>query len=86
MRISGSAIEGMIRFLQTVFPEFQLRGEGLSQDGSRWVHVGTPETYIALSPAKAEPEKGWTPYHGMPLAILAAQKTGMKQLQEYANL
>jgi len=28
-------IEEMIRFLQTAFPEFRVRGEGMSQDGSR---------------------------------------------------
>jgi catechol 2,3-dioxygenase-like lactoylglutathione lyase family enzyme len=59
-------IEGMIRFMQAAFPEFRVRGEGISQDGSRWVHVGTQETYIALSPAKSEPEKRWMPYRGMP--------------------
>ena len=59
-------IEGMTRFLQTAFPEFRVRGEGTSQDGSRWVHVGTQETYIALTPAKMEPEKHWTPYRGLP--------------------
>ena len=59
-------IEGMIRFLQTAFPEFQVRGEGKSQDGSRWVHIGTNETYIALSPANAKPEKRWAPYRGLP--------------------
>ena len=58
-------IEEMIRFLQTAFPEFRVRGEGISQDGSRWVHVGTQETYIALSPAKPEPERRWTPYRGL---------------------
>ena len=59
-------IEGMIRFLETAFPEFQVRGEGNSQDGSRWVHIGTHETYIALSPANAKPEKRWVPYRGLP--------------------
>ncbi len=33
---------------------------------TRWVHIGTNETYIALSPANAEPEKRWTPYRGLP--------------------
>ena len=47
-------INGMIGFLQTAFPEFKVRGEGKSRDGSRWVHVGTDETYIALSPAREE--------------------------------
>ena len=59
-------VEGTIRFLQTAFPEFRVRGEGKSQDGSRWVHIGTDETYIALSPANAEPEKSWKPYRGLP--------------------
>jgi catechol-2,3-dioxygenase len=58
-------IDGMIRFLQTAFPEFQVRGEGKNQDGSRWVHVGTSETYIALS-ANAQPDKRWVPYSGLP--------------------
>ncbi len=59
-------IEGMIRFLQTAFPEFRVRSEGRSSDGSRWVHIGTNETYIALSPARVESEKRWTPYRGLP--------------------
>ena len=59
-------IEGMISFLQTAFPEFQVRGEGISHDGTRWVHIGTDETYIALSPANAKPEQGWIPYSGLP--------------------
>jgi hypothetical protein len=42
-------IEGMIRFLQTAFPEFRVRSDkvGTAPDGS----MGTDETYIALSPA-----------------------------------
>ncbi len=64
--LSVRDIEGMTRFLQTAFPEFRVRGEGKSRDGSRWVHIGTNETYIALSPANAEPEKRWTPYRGLP--------------------
>ncbi len=59
-------IDEMIRFLETAFPEFQVRGEGKSWDGSRWVHVGTQETYIALSPFKVEPEQRWAPYRGLP--------------------
>jgi catechol 2,3-dioxygenase-like lactoylglutathione lyase family enzyme len=59
-------IDAMIRFLQTAFPEFKLRGEGKNRDGSRWVHVGTDQTYIALSPAKQEPEQHWMPYQGAP--------------------
>jgi len=60
-------IDGMIRFLQTAFPEFRVRGEGKNRDGGRWVHVGTDQTYIALSPAKREPEQHWMPYQGAAL-------------------
>ena len=33
-------IEVMIRFLQTAFPDFVMRGEGVNEDGTRWVHFG----------------------------------------------
>ena len=59
-------IEGMIRFLKTAFPEFQVRGEGISNDGTRWVHIGTHETYIALGQASSEPARRWAPYQGLP--------------------
>ncbi len=59
-------VDGMIRFLRTAFPEFKVRGEGTSPDGSRWVHVGTDDTYVALSPAKVEPPDRWRPYTGVP--------------------
>ena len=64
--LSVRDMEAMIRFLQTAFPEFRVRGEGMSNDGRRWAHVGTDETYIALSQAGVEPEKRWTPYQGLP--------------------
>src|SRR5213594_4045914 len=59
-------IEEMIRFLQTAFPEFRVRGEGTSKDGTRWVHMGTDETYIALSQSKVKPAEHWAPYQGLP--------------------
>ena len=59
-------IGGMIGFLRTAFPECRVRGEGISRDGTRWVHVGTDETYIALGESRAEPPKKWAPYAGMP--------------------
>ncbi len=44
-------VGAMIEFLTTVFPEFRVRADHTDADGSRWVHVGTDETYIALSEA-----------------------------------
>ena len=48
-------IDATIRFLQTAFPEFKIRFEGLDPDGSRWFHIGTDETYIALTKSFTEP-------------------------------
>ncbi|HVO79210.1 MAG TPA: VOC family protein [Terriglobales bacterium] len=59
-------IEGMVRFLQTAFPEFRVRGEGTSADGTRWLHIGTDDTYIALGQSREEPAKRWAPYQGVP--------------------
>ena len=59
-------IDVMIRFLQTAFPEFRIRRDTTDADGTRWVHIGTDETYIALNPAKEEPMHRWTPYEGIP--------------------
>ena len=59
-------IEPVMRFLKTAFPEFRLRGEGKSRDGTRWVHVGTNDTYIALGQAKADSKRRWMPYSGEP--------------------
>lgn len=59
-------LDGMIRFLQTAFLEFQVRGEGIGTGGSRWVHIGTDETYVALNQAEVGAEKSFKPYAGMP--------------------
>ena len=59
-------VDGMIRFLQTAFPDFRIRRDAAGKDGTRWVHVGTDETYIALNEATAEHGRRWTPYQGEP--------------------
>lgn len=59
-------MEGMIRFLQTAFPEFRVRGEGKNRDGTRWTHIGTTDTYIALSDATTEGDERKIPYSGRP--------------------
>src|SRR5688500_14591559 len=59
-------IDAVIRFLQTAFPDFAIRHDVTEPDGSRWVHVGTDETYIALSPAKPEESPRGKPYKGRP--------------------
>ncbi len=51
-------IDTMVRFLRTAFPDFRVRADGGSP---RWVHVGTDDTYIALSAADGEPADRWEP-------------------------
>ena len=80
-------MEAIVRFLQTAFPEFQVRGEGMNNDGRRWAHVGTDETYIALSQAGVDPEKLWAPYQGLPgvnhlNAVRALEKAGFWILRQ----
>ena len=59
-------LDGMIRFLQTAFPGFRLRGEGTTWRGTRWVHLGTDDFYLALSDAPRAPREAWVPYTGKP--------------------
>jgi catechol 2,3-dioxygenase-like lactoylglutathione lyase family enzyme len=56
-------IDAMIQFLTTAFPSFRLRREG-GNGGSRWVHVGSDDTYLALNQARAESTTRWMPYSG----------------------
>ncbi len=65
--ISVSDIDGMIKFLQTAFPEFKIRGEGkIAKVGSRWLHVGTDDTYIALQEALSDAPEKRKPYTPTP--------------------
>lgn len=63
--ISVRDINAMIRFLETAFPDFGIRGEGLN-NGRRWVHVGNDETYIALEEASEATAEARIPYSGIP--------------------
>ena len=58
-------IDEMVKFLETAFPDFRIRGEG-NNNGSRWLHVGNDNTYIALNEAQSEPVERWQPYMGKP--------------------
>jgi catechol 2,3-dioxygenase-like lactoylglutathione lyase family enzyme len=59
-------VDETTRFLRTAFPEFRVRGEGRTWHGTRWVHVGTDATYLALVEATREPAERWVPYAGKP--------------------
>lgn len=62
-------IDVMIRFVQTAFPNFRIRADRTDASGSpdaRWVHVGTDDTYLALTRAEQVPAEPWEPYSGQP--------------------
>jgi catechol 2,3-dioxygenase-like lactoylglutathione lyase family enzyme len=49
--ITVSNLAIAVKFFQTAFPDFEIRGGGEREgsDGLQWVHVGNDETYIALT-------------------------------------
>lgn len=59
-------LEGMLEFLQTAFPHFRMRARGENLFGTRWMHVGSDDTYVALSEARADAPEPWVPYAGKP--------------------
>lgn len=59
-------VDAVLRFLQTAFPEFRVRADQTDDDGTRWVHVGTDDTYIALSSAWEAGDAPFEPYSGLP--------------------
>lgn len=59
-------LDAMIQFLRTAFPSFRLRAEGRSWRGTRWVHLGTDDTYLALSEVSGDPAEPWIPYSNLP--------------------
>lgn len=59
-------VDGMARFVRTAFPEFEVRGEGKTLLGARWLHVGTEDTYVALQQALREADEPWVPYSQKP--------------------
>ena len=55
--------KAVIRSLKTAFPPFRVRGEDVNRDGTRWLHIGTDDTYIALNQATTDDERPH-PYSG----------------------
>ena len=61
-----SHVDEMVRFVRAAFPDFEIRGEGESLLGARWLHLGTEDTYLALTQARANAPEPWVPYAGKP--------------------
>lgn len=54
-----------VRFLQAAFPEVRVRREGRNE-GRRWMHIGTDQTYLALTESRATSDTPFEPYSGEP--------------------
>jgi len=76
--LSVHDMDAMVRFLRTAFPEFRVRRDATDADGSRWVHVGTDATYIALDQASA---RRGSAYRGTPLNHLAYEVDSVEAVQ-----
>ena len=48
--ITVSSLKEAIKFFQTAFPHFKIRGGG--NDMREWIHLGDDDTYIAINQAK----------------------------------
>ena len=59
-------LDAAVRFLETAFPEFKIRGSGRAWGGARWLHCGTDSVSVALHEAIAESGEPWAPYSGKP--------------------
>ncbi len=46
--ISVNNLDETVEFIQTALPEFKVRGGGES-NGRKWIHIGTDESYLALT-------------------------------------
>ncbi len=58
--ITVNDLQEAIRFFQTAFPHFKIRGGGT--DMREWVHLGDDDTYIAINQAKQsdlKPDKNY---------------------------
>jgi catechol 2,3-dioxygenase-like lactoylglutathione lyase family enzyme len=59
-------LDGMVRFLKTAFPYFEIRHEGKQSNGKRWLHIGSSSTYLAISEASEPLENRRVLYGGVP--------------------
>ena len=59
-------IDETLRFLRTALPGFRVRGEGVTTQGWRWVHVGNDVSYVNLTHAPEAPAEQRAPYSAKP--------------------
>ncbi|MBT3269099.1 VOC family protein [Candidatus Poribacteria bacterium] len=79
--ISVSDLDAGVRFFQTAFPEWRIRGSA-SGDTVRWAHLGTDDAYVCINgpvdPAsvKADRQSGYGFNH---IGFIADDVKGLRQ-------
>ena len=78
--LTVSNLQEAIRFFQTAFPHFKIRGGG--NDLREWVHLGDEHTYLALNQAKQNDAKAAKNYD-----IIGVNHLGfvVENVEEIAN-
>ncbi|MBD2362068.1 VOC family protein [Anabaena minutissima FACHB-250] len=49
INIACQDIDATKNFYQTLFPDWYVRAEGVSNEGDRWIHFGNNQFYFALN-------------------------------------
>ena len=57
-------LQAAVKFITTALPEFHIRGQDTKQP-STWLHIGTDDTYIALTHSPGAERDKRTPYHDL---------------------
>jgi len=48
VNVTATNVDATVRFFQTAMPALKVRGEGSGDLCRRWVHLGTPTSFIAI--------------------------------------
>ena len=59
-------LDAVLQFLRVALPEFVVRGSGRTDRHRRWVHIGTADSYLALTEVSQDPLEPWVPYGNRP--------------------
>ncbi|NJL49816.1 MAG: bleomycin resistance protein [Leptolyngbyaceae cyanobacterium SM2_5_2] len=64
INLSCKSLDASQFFYQTLFPDWRVRAQGLGPGGSRWVHFGNDQVYLALNDDPTG-ERHQNPYEGI---------------------
>jgi len=62
LNMTSTDVDKTVRFLLTAMPELRVRGGGGGVKASRWIHVGTDESYLCIEDRGAVEKGPHKPY------------------------